>query len=196
MSGKLFNALNYLVPASGSVRSWALTQNFTTKPANIDWAQISNDAGDGVVKFVPSGVFIDNRSGTTPLVILINELNYTIACAAGGQKQAQYPAPINQTVNVSGGDSSNSTVIFVDFPVIPFENSQASSGTQTVNVIVGSDTTGQPLPINLFTLPQSFTYSSPGKIATTSYSNGVNTWTQTLTYSGNDILSISGWVKT
>lgn len=195
MAGKLFNALNYLVPATGSVRSWQIKQNFTDNPASIDWQQIGNDAGEGVVRFIPSGVFVDNRTGTTPVIIRIVEMDFTIAIAAGAQKQAQYPAPVAQNVEITGGDSPDTCVIFVDFPVIPFE-SLGDGGIQLVNINQGYDTDGDALPIGFNTLPQVFTYIAPGQVETIAVTDGVNTWTQTLTYSGTDVDTISGWVKT
>ncbi len=194
MSG-LTAAFNYLVPAAGSVRCYPVKQNFTTDPADLDWKQISNDAGDGIVTFIPSGVFIDNSQGTTPLVIEIPEMNYSIVTAPGSQKQAQYPAPMQQTALISGGDNANCSVIFVDFPVIPFESGIVGA-IAPVEVVPGFDSAGDALPVGFFTLPQSFTYLAPGQIETIAVTDGVNTWTQTLTYTGTDVDTISGWVKT
>lgn len=40
------------------------------------------------------------------------------------------------------------------------------------------------------------TYSGTGKVATIAFTDGTNTWTQTLTYDGSDNLTgISQWVR-
>lgn len=115
ISQSLFNALNYLVPATGSTRAFPISQDFTI-PFKFDWSKIPID--DGGISFVPSGVFIDNTNGSAPLTVTIDQINFNIVCPAGGQRQVQYPAPLNQSVTISGGGGIV-TVIFVDFPVIP-----------------------------------------------------------------------------
>lgn len=57
------------------------------------------------------------------------------------------------------------------------------------------DTGGNPLPADFDTLPQTLVYAAH-VIQSIAVTNGTNTWTQTYGYTGTDLTSISGWVKT
>lgn len=186
----LFNALNYLVPASGSVHAYDFVDNFAANPViDFSWDLKSLDAQ----QFIPSGVFIDNSQGTGPLTITIKQIDYTIVCPAGAQKQVQYPAPIAQTISIEATGTGQAVVIFVDFPVIPFAF-DGVGGTQSVIIVDGFDTAGDELPTGFGTLPQTLNYAG-AFIDNIIVTDGVDTWTQTFTNDGTNITAISGWVK-
>lgn len=42
---------------------------------------------------------------------------------------------------------------------------------------------------------QTFTYNADGTVATISFTDGSNTWTQTFTYSSGNVASVSKWVR-
>lgn len=104
---------NYLVPVDGGTHAMEFEQDFTV-PLNIDWSQMQLDA----LQFNPSGFYCDNSTGQD-LTILIVELNFKIIVGAGKILCYQYPGPVGHTVKISG--SASAVIVFVDFPVIPFE---------------------------------------------------------------------------
>ncbi|OKO88060.1 hypothetical protein AC629_10960 [Bradyrhizobium sp. NAS80.1] len=55
------------------------------------------------------------------------------------------------------------------------------------------DNTGQAVSPDNYT--QSFTYNVDGTVATVSFTDGANTWTQTLTYDAGRVSSITNWVR-
>ena len=55
------------------------------------------------------------------------------------------------------------------------------------------DDTGQAISPDNYT--QAFTYNADGTVATVSFTDGSNTWTQTYTYSAGRVASISNWVR-
>lgn len=59
----------------------------------------------------------------------------------------------------------------------------------------GTDTTGEFLPDNFQSLAQTMLYTVENKLESTSRTDGINTWTQTLTYEGDNLTSVSGWMK-
>lgn len=125
--------MNYLVPASGTTSGFDVSQVFSATPVNIDWRTIGLDGKP----FVPSGVFIDNTLGTGAIRIVINENGFVVQCPAGAAIQTQYPAPLGQSVSITG--LGQATVVFVDFPVIPFVT-PGTGGTATATTIAdGSD---------------------------------------------------------
>ncbi len=124
MSEQLVNTYNYLVPAAGTTRSYRVTQNFAA--GDIKHCDFRNMALDGV-SFVPSGVLVDNTRGTGDCVITIIEFAWRIVVPAGTMINMPYPAPYNQTATIEG--EGDVTVVFVDYPVIPFIS---NSGGQTV----------------------------------------------------------------
>jgi len=130
MSNVLQSVTNFLVPATGSTNAYAVSQVFSATPTFVDF---NNVALDGL-PFRPSGVLIDNSQGTGPLTVLINEISYAMTCAAGELLNMPYPAPVNHTANITG--NGQATVIFVDYPVIPFYSASA-----------GSSGGGGPLPV-------------------------------------------------
>ena len=109
---------NFLVPATGSTNAYRLTQIFNaTNPLFVDFTIISLDG----IPFRPSGVIIDNKNGTTALNVLINEMGLNISCPAGKFMQMPYPAPLNHTANILGDGTNQATVVFVDYPLIPWQ---------------------------------------------------------------------------
>lgn len=130
---------NYLVPAGGTTHSVTIAGVFTNAPFLQDWRQFKIDN----FPFQPQGVFIDNLAGTDDLVITILPLGWKVTCPAGVQKQAQFPAPNNQTCSIIG--QGQATVIFVDFPVLPDSGLVNIEGT--VNVNIAGVTSVQALPV-------------------------------------------------
>ncbi len=122
MSDTLMKMVNYLIPATGSTRGYMISRIFDATPYPTNFATIELDG----VPFRPSGVFIDNSQGASPLIIVINELAYRITCPAGASLQTQFPAPMSMSVSIIGGGQA--TVNFVDFPVIPFITGVAPGG--------------------------------------------------------------------
>lgn len=124
---------NYLVPATGTTNSVPVKGPFSATPTRIDFREVSLNGE----QFVPSGVFIDNSAGAGPIVIAIEGMQgFTVTCAAGARTARQYPAPIDQIVEIIG--DGEATVIFVDFPVIPSSDDTASSAS-AVTIADGSD---------------------------------------------------------
>lgn len=123
MSEQLVNTYNYLVPAAGTTRSYRVTQNFAS--GDIKHCDFRNMALDGL-SFVPSGVLVDNTRGTADCVITIIEFAWRIVVPAGTTINMPYPAPYNQTATIEG--EGDITVVFVDYPVIPFISSSNSGG--------------------------------------------------------------------
>lgn len=122
------NTINYLVPAEGNTHGAVVTGNFSATPFDVDWQQYSQQNG----KFIPQGVFIDNTQGTGDLTLTIPQVPYNIICKQGSVKQAQFPAPNNQTCSIVG--SGQATLIFVDFPVLPSAGDVIVDGTVNVNL--------------------------------------------------------------
>lgn len=110
---------NYLVPSSGGTHCVPVTANWTPQPAVLDWRQFSESS----FAFNPQGVFIDNSENANPLTIEILPIGWTIEVAAGQQLMVPFPAPVQQTAQVSSsGTGGTATLMFVDFPVLPFSS--------------------------------------------------------------------------
>jgi len=131
-NGQVISTLNYLVPASGTTHAYVVSQSLSAVPVNVNFDSLEIDQQS----FTPSGCFIDNTQGTGPVNILINELSYNIVCAPGQVMAAQYPAPVSQSAAITG--LGQATIIFVDFPVIPFSFA-AGGGGSTVSIANGAD---------------------------------------------------------
>lgn len=119
----LTSVTNYLVPATGSTNAFSIRQNFSATPY---YQEFSSQGLDGI-PFRPSGVIIDNSQGTGPLTVLINENSYRMVVPAGAGVQLPYPAPLNHTVNITG--QGDATVIFVDYPVLPYSSVSGGGGS-------------------------------------------------------------------
>src|SRR5580658_4144487 len=133
---------NYLVPSSGSTHCVPVSGNWGAQPAILDWRQFSESS----FPFQPQGVFIDNTQNANPLTIAIEPLGWNINCPAGAQLMTPFPAPATQTAQVtSSGGGGFATIMFVDFPVLPFLSSGIGAGGMTVTIA------GQPIT----TLPAS-----------------------------------------
>lgn len=132
---------NFLVPASGSTNSVVFDQTFVAgTPVVVNFAgyQISG------IPFRPSGVLIDNTASANPISVTIPEIGYTMQCAAGEMLHLPYPAPINHSASISGDGAA--TVIFVDYPVIPYSSRFVAAIAQPIQVtVIGPD----PLPVSL-----------------------------------------------
>lgn len=125
-SGTLQNTYNYLVPAAGTTRGYRVTKEFA--PGQIEHCDFRNMALDGV-SFVPTGVLIDNTRGIDNCVVTILEYSWRIVIPAGQFAHMPYPAPYNQTATIEG-NAPELTVVFVDYPVIPFfQNSNSGGGS-------------------------------------------------------------------
>lgn len=118
MANGLQSVTNFLVPATGSTNAFVIHQAFSATPLLQNFNNVELDG----IPFRPSGVIIDNTAGTSALTVLINEIGYNIVCAAGKTLQMPYPAPVNHSANITGDPANVATVVFVDYPVIPFSN--------------------------------------------------------------------------
>lgn len=125
------NTYNYIVPASGTTRGVVITETLSATPITKDF----RDFGQDGLPFIPSGVYIDNTQGTAPCIIVINEIGFRVVAQAGQSVVSQYPAPSNQTVSIVGGGEA--TIVFVDYPVIPFELG-AATAPQAVQIDGGT----------------------------------------------------------
>lgn len=120
MAQGLQQAINYMIPAVGTPRMYAVNQTFVAgTPVTLDFRNISGGGIDGQ-PFRPSGVFIDNSAGVAALQVVINEISYVMTCPAGGALNLQFPAPTEITATITGDGVG--TVVFVDFPVIPYRS--------------------------------------------------------------------------
>lgn len=125
---------NFLVPATGTTNAYQITQTFSSTPLYVEFSSV----GLSGTPFRPSGVIIDNSQGTDSLTILINEMSFKMVCPKGGAMQMPFPAPLNCTANITGAGTA--TVVFVDYPVIPFVFSGAgATGTTAVSIADGDD---------------------------------------------------------
>lgn len=116
MSNGLQYVTNYLIPPVGGPRAYVQAGELSATPLFIDFRETAGGAIDAQ-PFRPNGVFIDNTQGTGDLIIELLEIQYRVRCLAGQSLNAQLPAPINCTFNVTG--EGQATICFVDFPVFP-----------------------------------------------------------------------------
>jgi hypothetical protein len=129
---------NYLVPSSGGTHCVPVTALWTSNPAILDWRQFSESS----FPFMPQGVFVDNSQNANPLLIQILPLGWNINVAAGVQLMTPFPAPLAQTAQVSSsGGGGTATLMFVDFPVLPFQSSAGVAGGSVVTI------SGQPITV-------------------------------------------------
>lgn len=117
---------NYLVPSSGGTHCVPVSGNWTATPQVLDWRQFSESS----FAFQPQGVFVDNTQNPNPLLITILPLGWNITVPALSQLMTPFPAPAAQTAQVSSsGGGGFATLMFVDFPVLPFASSASAGGT-------------------------------------------------------------------
>jgi hypothetical protein len=64
---------------------------------------------------------------------------------------------------------------------------------QALDALAVRDSTGGV--INPDNYAQTLTYNGDGTVATISFTDGTNTWTQTFTYTSGKVSGISAWVK-
>lgn len=127
---------NYLVPSSGGTHCVPVVGAWGAQPAVLDWRQFSESS----FPFMPQGVFIDNTQNANQLTITILPLNWNVVCPPGVQMMTPFPAPLSQTAQVtSSGGGGNASMMFVDFPVLPFLSS--ASGVSSVSISGGTVTT-------------------------------------------------------
>jgi len=119
MSNGLTQVVNYMIPAVGTPRAYIQSGVLSATPVAIDFRGVDGGNIDGQ-PFRPSGVFIDNTQGAGTLTIVLNEIAYAITCPAGESVNLQFPAPINLSVAITG--NGQATIVFVDFPVIPYRS--------------------------------------------------------------------------
>ena len=119
MSNGLISVINYLIPNTGASRAYVQSSVLTSTPVFIDFNAIAGGGLDAQ-PFRPSGVFIDNTQGTGVLTVVINQTGYQMQCPAGASLNAQFPSPMNVTVNITG--TGQATLVFVDFPVMPYRS--------------------------------------------------------------------------
>ena len=125
---------NFMVPATGTPNSYPISGVFSASPFRVDFREVSLNGE----QFVPQGLFVDNTAGAAPLVIAVQGMNYSLRVPAGAQLQTQYPAPIDQIVEITG--NGQASIVFCDFPVLPFSIS-AASGASAVTIADGADVT-------------------------------------------------------
>ena len=119
MSNGLQSVVNYLIPQVGTPRCYVVSQVLSATPFRLDFRTVEGGMIDGQ-PFRPSGVFIDNTQGSGDLNILLNEINYNLLCPANDSLNAQFPAPMDVTFNITG--NGQATIVFVDFPVMPYRS--------------------------------------------------------------------------
>lgn len=177
------NTMNYLVPASGSTSGAVVRGFFTDVPVIQDWR---NQNLDGE-QYVPSGVFMDNSRGIGPLTMRVQNNGYSVTCQPGETLAAQYPAPLDQITEITG--DGEASVIFVNFPVLPFVNSAPKM----------TDVNGAALPANFESLARTYDYSVPNLIIETATQTTPfpASWTRVaVLQAGTDKpLSISMWER-
>lgn len=142
-------ANNYLVPATGNPQMVPVSGPFPATGFTVDF----RNEGISGAPFIPSGVFIDNTTGTATLTVQIIGVPYTITCPAGAWMQSQYPAPLDQQAVIYSNGAGTPSVVFVDFPVIPFSLAQAGGSSSNVTVsnlpTLGQKTMAGSLPVAL-----------------------------------------------
>lgn len=119
MSEGLQAVTNYLIPPVGIPRCFVHTRTFSAVPDIVDFRTIAGGMIDAQ-PFRPCGLFIDNHLGVGALNVLIVEINYNVHVPAGETLNAQFPAVHNATYSITGDGAA--TVVFADFPVIPFRS--------------------------------------------------------------------------
>lgn len=114
---------NYLVPASGTTNAWRFNKTMLAGVfEQVDFRNISLNGRP----FAPSGALIDNTLGTADCVVTILEYGYRLVCKAGQMLNLSYPAPLEQSVSITGEGVVN--VIFVDYPVLPYSSATGGGG--------------------------------------------------------------------
>lgn len=127
MTEKILQTVNYIVPAAGTTRGYAVEETFV--PGVVKQIDFRQQGLDGQ-PFRPSGVFVDNTRGTDNLTIVINEIGFSIVVYPGEFVACQYPAPMSQSASIEG--EGRAVLVFVDFPVIPFRITPPQGNAVTV----------------------------------------------------------------
>lgn len=112
--GGLISTYNYLVPAAGTTSAFSC-QGVVASSTALDFSQVTSNSGS---PFNPSGVVIDNTTGTEIVTVTVQQTGFTISCPVGAQMGIQYPAPAGHTVLVT---ANGANLAFVDYPVIPYQ---------------------------------------------------------------------------
>jgi len=136
---------NFLVPATGSTNAYVLKETFSSTPKFVNFDNVELDG----IPFRPSGVLIDNSQGANTLTVLINEISFRISCPAGEMVQMPYPAPVNHTANITGNGTA--TVVFVDYPVVPFTTASGGEIADPLPVsgpLTDAELRAAPVPIS------------------------------------------------
>lgn len=125
----IFQTFNYIVPASGRTKGYVINfSGLATDPKSTDFSQLSLNG----IPFTPSGVIVDNSGSPTAATITIQPINFNIVIPAGKQMAVQYPAVEGHTAQYN--ITNVCTVVFVDYPVIPYEFPiPDNAGQTTVN---------------------------------------------------------------
>lgn len=136
---------NYLIPATGSPNAFMVRENFSSSPKNINFDNISLSG----IPFRPSGVIIDNTANTDPINVLIPELSYQVECPGGASLMMPYPAPMHHTASITGNGTA--TVIFVDYPLIPYSSNSTGGSVPNPLPVTGPLTDAQlrATPVNI-----------------------------------------------
>lgn len=72
---------------------------------------------------------------------------------------------------------------------------RALDGSETLVVLAGAVVDSSASPINPDNYAHTLAYNTDGTLATDSFTDGTNTWTQTYSYTSGKLTGISVWVK-
>lgn len=113
----IINTYNYIVPASGTTSGYLVNlKGITNDPSSVNFSQVSQNG----LPFTPSGVIVDNTNSSASMIINIVEIGFNIVVPAGKQMGLSYPAPQGHSATFSNSGNP-ATLIFVDYPVIPYQ---------------------------------------------------------------------------
>lgn len=109
---RMLSTWNFIVPADTLPSAYLVRDNLTAGvPLHIDFRLLNLDGA----QFFPYSVFMDNRYGTQPLWVTIDQIGLNIGCQPGADKIRSYPGIADQSVTVTGEGAF--TLIFANFPV-------------------------------------------------------------------------------
>lgn len=135
-----FAARNYLIPASGTTHVFVSSGVATANPQYVNFSSFVNSG----IPFTPEGAWVDNTQSTSPLVITIQPLDFTITVPAGVLQAVQYPAPSGQTATITGAGAFK--IFWCDFPLLP---------SSSVVTIAGGSVTASLAPGQTVAIPAS-----------------------------------------
>ncbi len=143
MQNNPFATANYLVPLDGTTHTVVANFVASVTPYKINWSSFSNDN----FSFWPQGAYVDNSAGIGDLTIKISPIGFTVTIPAGATRVVGWPAPKNQTCEITGNGAV--AIFFVNYPVLgqPPEVDGKLLVSPTTGGIVAIS--GQPISISL-----------------------------------------------